>query len=330
MPNRRPTPMPTPRMNTFADVMRAMSERGEQDSGDAPESQAIKEWQESKRKEVKPVVTPVQIDSKELEKIPNIRIPEAVAGSPFQRRGFAECITDEQPHLTKHKMYRIEELSESSDDFLIADDSGNPVMYPSAFFRSIEHGPFRTNDQVQVIETAGIVDTNNKKINTGYRGSSRYVEAIKDDLYLLNLDGGINAWFPGSHLQMQKRSRYLDPNPFKKGDMVRVIKSSRFNHLPIGSIFTIDKIMDDNVSIKETPGLKALHNQFVKYVPKEKKATKVNRLSLSDEIRKVVNGNCYSKLTPYDILRILRDKKIVGEDIKVTDIARLSRGMFAW
>jgi len=282
---------------------------------------------------VPPVVAPAILSQDQLEQIPEKVLPEVADPSPFQRHGLAECIVDDVPNLSKWRIYKIEEFEEGDDtQFLMIDDTDYRYVFPSSYFRCIDNGPFRVGDDVMIIETEGIVNMKGATVPHDYEGSIRLVREVKDKESQVEYTSGALAWFPNTHLKFQKRRSWLEANPFHKGDSVEVVKENRRDELPVGAVYTVESVSGESIYLKEIGKTAFLHNRFKKHVIKSKfkKRKKKVKMSLSDQIRNIINANCYVKLSPIDILNILREKKIVGEDINLVDITRLTKGMFRW
>lgn len=277
------------------------------------------------------IVDLAQVVPASEQDIKDMEVLEPVEGSPFQRKGMAECITDEYDTLTKSKLYKIEELSEDGDEFQIMDDRGiNFKWYPQKAFRAIDHGPFKPDDIVRIDDVTGIMTTNNQQLSHDYDAHQWNVIKQKDDQIQVTY-GGLTVWVPCIQAKMVKRHRFYDSNPFKKGDRVKVVKELSRHKMYAGDIVTVQSVRDDRITLEEySPDQMFYHVNFVKYVTKAKRfKNKKKKITLTDIIRKTVNDNCYKKLTPYDVLKILKEK-MPSEDISINDVNKQMKEMFRW
>jgi hypothetical protein len=262
--------------------------------------------------------------------VKDMDVPEPVEGSPFQRKGMAECITDEYDTLTKYKLYRIEEFNEDGDEFQIMDDRGIMRLYDGKLFRAIDHGPFRPEDVVRTDDVTGII-VNGVQLSTDYAGHNWTVLKQKDNLVQIQ-SGGMVVWVLCTQVKMVKRQRFYDSNPFKKGDRVKVIKSIDSYRIYSGDVYTVSIVRDDRIALEELgpDAPMQYHVNFTKYTTKVKTFKKKKKvITLTDLIRKTVNDNCYKKLSPYDVLKILKEK-MPTEDISINEVNKQMKEMFRW
>jgi hypothetical protein len=269
-----------------------------------------------------------------LEKdIKDMEVQEPVEGSPFQRKGMAECITDEYDSLTKYKLYKIEELSEDGDEFQLMDDKGGTFKwYSQKLFRAIDHGPFRPDDTVRIDDVTGII-VNGTQLSHDYDGNQWTVIKQKGENVELQYCGSssMETTVPCVQAKMVKRYRFYDSNPFHKGDRVKVVKDLFKHEIYTGDVYTVSGVRDDRISLEErSPDQMFYHVNFAKHVMKVKSfKKKKNKITMTDLIRKTVNDNCYKKLSPYDVLKILKDK-MPNEDITINEVNKQMKEMFRW
>lgn len=258
----------------------------------------------------------------------DIEAPEPISGSPFQRRGMVECILDDVENLTQHRLYRIEELGEDDNTFLIQDDTRENNFYPSSLFRPIDHGPFRVKDIVRILDVQG-VRCGDTLISTDYVSNTYMVVEVTDTTVTVQLNSSRTAVFNNSQVNMHKRNVFLPPNPFKRGDQVKVVKTKSYN-VSLGDIYTIRDTDGDYVVIVENPLRNYPHTLFVKHVRKEKKKRPAPKLSLREQIRHIINTNCYEKVDDNMILTCLKNNKDNREDLCLQDVKKYTKEMFSW
>lgn len=270
-----------------------------------------------------------------VDEMPDIATPEPVAGSPFQRRGFVECIKnpDElEEDLTIGKCYRVEELA-SDDSLYIMNDSGDTKRIDSSLFKAIDHGPFRKSDQVQLLGISDVVGIN-CEVNRDYIGSGGTVTEATETSAVVTF-GGRQYKCPNTVIKLTKRQNILGKNPFKKGDRVRCIKDGRGGVAHVGCIYTIATVDGDWIYLNEDRDDRYLYNRFVKYdkiskaelKAKQKKA----KILVTDQIRMFINKHSYEKWTATKLIKMMKDEKVPNADmITSKDVENVLEGMFRW
>src|SRR5271165_4025554 len=89
--------------------------------------------------------------------IPDLPIPEPIDSTGFMRRTHIECITnkDVEEELTVGSVYRVEDTAD--DGAFVMNDNGNVQQYYNWHFISVEHGPFKAGDQVELLNHEDVV-----------------------------------------------------------------------------------------------------------------------------------------------------------------------------
>lgn len=277
------------------------------------------------------------------EEMFDMEIPEVSSGSPFIRRGFVECLSNEVSNgaeLTVGFVYRIEDVGQ--DGLFVNDDRGNITLYSPDIFRSIDHGPFKVGDIVSILSAARakiVKNTYNPDVTISeyVGGEYRVSDVTGTHATLVLRTGSLQVSYPNESLKFKKRTQMLPPNPFKIGDKVRCIKDYK-DHLNEGEMYAVRHIEDDFIYLKEMPDDRFRHNLFVKWDKPSKKQLFVKRLrsqmKLHDQVRFYLNRKSdllKDKQHPVAVLRrAMLSDKVINENVTLKEVKQIYDKMFHW
>lgn len=281
-----------------------------------------------------------QLDPKAIAQYDK-ELPEPVVGSQFQRRGFVECISNDgfEDKLTIGVIYRIEELGEDEATLLINGDNGNAKYYPGIMFKSIDHGPFKVQDEVEIL---GIIGATFKKAPSGatvdnlagYMHAGVAIMEVSGDKALVKIGSSYEVWFPNENLKFRKRHIMLARNPFKPGDKVRCIKP--YARINVGEMYTINHAADDSVILLEDTDHRYRHTYFVKYEKLSRKEIfrkkLESRMTLSDKVRTYINktSSMDTKLTPVKLRNAMINDNVIDDKVALVEINKIYKQIFSW
>lgn len=270
--------------------------------------------------------------------IPDLAIPEPIQGSTFMRRTHVECIdiTDVEEELTQGMIYRIEEVPDN-DNVILHNDLGNNSSYVNSHFRSIEHGPFKKNDMVQIlsIEDGQIISKpDDYHFNMpDYVGAKLIVTKATDVGCELQLKANVIIYLPNVCLKYVKRDVMLKRNPLKQNDKVKCMKNH--NTLSLGGLYTVSHVEGDYVHLKEyVDGERFRYNLFEKWDKPSRiqvKAKKYKaRMKLVDHVRYYLNRKTGPKTNLVQVRKLMLEDKIIGDDVSLKDLKTICDQMFSW
>lgn len=265
-----------------------------------------------------------------LSQTPDIELPEPESGSPFQRRGYVECISNKghESQIEVGKAYRIQELGldESSygNSFSLS-GCEEELYFDSSLFKSINNGPFLVDDNVNIQGFSDVQDLTGNGFPDG----------------LIDSDNGVVISATGTHavVSFGTSYRYLSPNEnlvlmkrynkqnskFKSGDQVVCIKHN--DYITYGKMFKVESIRDTDIALQG-------HNRM--YPSKWFKSTKlkpkaIKSISMEDHIRNYINARSYEKVTASMISKSMLEDNITGADsITLSDIRKVMKTTFKW
>ena len=262
----------------------------------------------------------------ELERLPDLPIPEATDGSPFSRKGYAECINNigYEDVLMQGKAYKVEEVNHN--ELLILNEEGDAREYSMELFKSIDHGPFREKDYALALGFNDDCKVIKGSYSEGYMDSYGVVIEANDNYAIVQWGSNTQIKFPNINLKLYKRSKMLPPNPFKKGETVKCIKYAE--GISLGFLYQVELSEDDFVYMHDH---KYYHNHFVSH-KKEPKKEKVKKTKVEDKIRYVMNKHSYEKLTPFKVISYLKKEYESEKDfcIDEKEINKVVNFMFRW
>lgn len=276
------------------------------------------------------------------KEIPDLAIPEPIPGSEFMRGTHIECISnkDVEEELTIGVVYKIEDLA-PDDGVSVMNDLGNYHNYYNWHFKSIQHGPFKKDDEVSLnagedveVVTKRQGDSDNDQALIGNFLGSRYIVTVATDTYVhIKVRDGIVFKVPNRNLRFYRRNKMLKKNPFKVNDRVKCVKSH--NSLTLGCIYTISHLDGDSVFLKEYQDVERFrYNLFLKWDRPTKVQIRMKKhkakMKLADHVRYYVNRKGADKKSLLKIRNEMLDDKIISEDVSLKDIKQICDTMFSW
>lgn len=274
-----------------------------------------------------------------VEEIHDLEIPDALPANPFLRKTHVECISNEEyeENLTVCCIYLISNLGEG-DIIQIPSDSGNTIQVPNELFRSIEHGPFKKDDEIQLLSGEEVEVIQLPKPDYEYNVQDQYVtgkykvlEATETHVRLMLRPSFIIS-VPNRSVKFYKRMNQLKRNPFKSGDKIKCVKAVR--GLVQGFLYNVTQVENDFVWIAEYDGDRFRYNLFEKWAKVTKHHAKVKkfkaRMKLADHVRYYVNRKFTAKPSITQLRKMMIEDKIIGDDISLKDIKILCDQMFSW
>lgn len=270
--------------------------------------------------------------------IPDLAIPEPIQGSIFMRRMNVECIdtSDVEEELTLGMVYRIEDITDN-DSVHVENDLDNMRSYLNFHFRSIEHGPFKKGDTVQIlnVDNAQIVTKpDDYHFNLpDYIGAKLVVVKATDTDCVVQIKTGVTISLPNISLKYIKRDVMLKKNTFKVNDKIRCMKEH--SAVSLGGLYTVSNVEGDYVHLKEyTDGERFRHTLFEKWDKPNRiqiKAKKFRaRMKLADHVRYYLNRKSGPKTSLVQIRKQMLDDEIIGDDVTLQDLKTICSQMFSW
>lgn len=271
--------------------------------------------------------------------IPDLAIPEPVDSSGFMRRTHVECISnkDVEEELTVGVVYRVEDITEDNGIYVIS-DSGNTLQFFNWHFKSIEHGPFKVSDEVQLLNHEDVVieeKPSGEHVNVpDYVQSKFVVTQAGDTESSIQHKPGVVFRTPNRNLKYSKRFKMLKKNPFRPGDKVKLAKDHKM--LVLGCMYTVHAVDNDFVSLKEylDSGERFRYNVFNKWDRPTRTQLKVrkykSKMNLSDHVRYYINRKIGDKSSLVSIRKQMIEDKVIGEDISLQDLKKICDTMFTW
>jgi hypothetical protein len=270
--------------------------------------------------------------------IPDLAIPDPIQTTGFMRREHVECISnkDVEDDLTVGIVYHVVEPTDD-EGVMIQNDNGDTKAYYNWHFKSVEHGPFKLNDEVQLLgfDDVEIVDKpRDSHYNIpDYVGSKFIVVASNETESVVRLKPGVIWKAPNRNLKYQKRYNMLKSNPFTKGDTVKCTKTGGADVI-VGCLYTVHAVDNDLVYLTETrdQGNRYRYNLFVKWDKPSRIQARVKKyktkMKLADHVRYYLNKNRGLRLT--EIRKEMLIDKIIGDDVTLQDLKKICDTMFTW
>lgn len=268
------------------------------------------------------------------EELPDILLPEPIPGSPFIRKGFAECIDDKGyiNSLVVGKTYKVNELHMDGDKIQVYGEDDEYHWVECKLFKAIDYGPFKENDVVMCHGFEGV----EPKPTEDLKGLLHQNATVKSatDTHATVMWGARSIFkIPNENLRLMSRKFSVGKNPFHKGDWVKCIRKNR--GMNIGWKYKLEDSQGDYVYIATPDGMvdKYYHTLFIAVKPKERKV-KVKKSNLEDYVRKFYNQYSYEKLTPAKLIKYIKDagapKDIFDDEQVLQVIKKVTKTLFKW